>query len=241
MTTNARSPVTTVNESNPYTHMQSKYYEGTADLMNQENHMFHNANQDYWDILVRDTESLFRNKVGLDFGCGCGRNVMNLWYRFARMDGVDISEHNIEHARNNARRVGCPPERAQFYKCSGVSLDVLRSNEYDFVMSTIVLQHIAVHEIRLSYLREFFRVMRPGGLLSIQMGYGEGYGRAGYYDNHYDATGTNSLHDTRVTDPSQILDELASIGFQHGHASIRPSFSDGHPAWIFVKALKPEA
>ena len=68
-------------------------------------------------------------------------------------------------------------------------------------MSTIVLQHIAVYDIRFQYLEEFFRVLRPGGLLSFQMGYGEGYGKAGYYDNHYDAESTNSFHDTTVTSP----------------------------------------
>ena len=71
-------------------------------------------------------------------------------------------------------------------------------------MSTIVLQHIAVYDIRFQYLEEFFRVMRPGGLLSFQMGYGEGYGKAGYYDNHYHAESTNSFHDTLVTSPEQI-------------------------------------
>ena len=78
-----------------------------------------------------------------------------------------------------------------------------RDHEYDFVMSTIVLQHIAVYDIRFQYLQEFFRVMKPGGLLSFQMGYGEGYGKAGYYDNHYHAESTNSAHDTLVTTRSR--------------------------------------
>ena len=76
--------------ANGYTSMQRSYYESTADVMNEQNHMFHNANRDYWDILVADTQTGFRDKVGLDFGCGCGRNVMNVWNRFRRMDGVDI-------------------------------------------------------------------------------------------------------------------------------------------------------
>ena len=80
-------------------------------------------------------------------------------------------------------------------------------------MSTIVLQHIAVYEIRFQDLREFFRVMAPGGLLSFQMGFGEGQGKAEYHDNHYEAQGTNSLHDTKVTDPWQIGGDLEQIGF----------------------------
>jgi SAM-dependent methyltransferase len=219
--------------------MQVDYYETTADLMNVENHRGHNGNQDYWDILVRDTESGFRDKVGLDFGCGCGRNVQNLWWRFRRMDGVDLSLGNLVHARENLRAVGCPPDRYRLFQANGVDLGNLASGEYDFVMSTIVLQHIAVYEIRRQYLQEFFRVMAPGGLLSFQMGYGEGQGKAEYYDNHYDALATNSLHDTKVTDPAQIRDDLEQIGFVGFEHAIRPAYDDGHASWIYAKARKP--
>ena len=106
-------------------------------------------------------------------------------------------------------------------------------------MSTIVLQHIAVYDIRFQYLREFFRIMKPGGLLSFQMGFGEGYGKAGYYDNHYHAESTNSAHDTLVTSPEQIQGDLEQIGFVDFEYAIRPSFDDGHPYWIFAKANKP--
>jgi ubiquinone/menaquinone biosynthesis C-methylase UbiE len=229
----------TVESANPYTLMQLHHYETTADLMNVENHRGHNGNQDYWDILVRDTESDYRDKVGLDFGCGCGRNVQNLWWRFRRMDGVDLAFGNLVHAHENLRAVGCPPDRYRLYQANGVDLGNLPSDEYDFVMSTIVLQHIAVHEIRFQYLQEFFRVMRPGGLLSFQMGYGEGYGKAEYYDNHYDAESTNSFHDTKVTDPAQLGGDLEQVGFVGFEHEIRPSFDDGHPSWIFAKARKP--
>lgn len=225
--------------SNPYTAMQRGYYESTADLMNQENHMGHNGNRDYWDILLADTLTGFRDKVGLDFGCGCGRNVMNLWHRFRRMDGVDLSFGNLVHARRNILAAGAPADAFHLYACNGTDLREVPSDEYDFVMSTIVLQHIAVYEIRLNYLREFFRVMRPSGLLSFQMGFGEGYGRAAYHDDHYDAQGTNSDHDTTVSDPAQIRDDLEALGFEDVSHVIRPSYSDGHPLWIFVKARKP--
>lgn len=224
---------------NPYTAMQRTYYESTADLMNEQNHMFHNANRDYWDILLGDTLTGFRDKVGLDFGCGCGRNVMNIWNRFSRMDGVDISFANLVHARGNILAAGVPEDAFHLYACNGTDLREVPSDEYDFVMSTIVLQHIAVHDIRLNYLREFFRIMRADGLLSFQMGFGEGHGRAGYYENHYDASGTNSAHDTTVTDPAQIVDELEAIGFEAVSHVIRPAYSDGHHLWIYVKARKP--
>jgi hypothetical protein len=71
------------------------------------------------------------------------------------------------------------------------------------------------------------------------MGYGEGHGKAGYYDNHYHAESTNSFHDVTVTSPDQIGGDLERIGFVDFEYAIRPAFDDGHPFWIFVKARKP--
>lgn len=224
---------------NPYTEMQRGFYDSTAHVMNVENHMRHNGNRDYWDILVGDTAVGFRDKVGLDFGCGCGRNVQNLWMRFRRFDGTDISEGNLAFAAQNLAAAGAPHDAYRLHLCNGVDLDGLPDDEYDFVMSTIVLQHIAVHEIRLSYFREFHRVLREGGLLSFQMGFGEGHGKAHYYENAYHATATNSLHDTLVTDPGQLRGDLEAAGFTSFWYTLRPSFDDGHPQWIFVKAWKP--
>lgn len=231
--------MTTLDQQNPYTAMQRDYYESTAHEMNVENHMFHNANRDYWDILVSDTAVGFRHKVGLDFGCGCGRNVQNLWTRFRRFDGVDISKGNLAFATRNLAAAGAPADSYRLHHCNGIDLGDLPDSEYDFVMSTIVLQHIAVHDIRLSYFREFHRLLREGGLLSFQMGFGEGYGKADYYENAYHATATNTLHDTLVTDPDQLRADLESAGFTGFWHTLRPSFSDGHPQWIFAKAWKP--
>ena len=106
-------------------------------------------------------------------------------------------------------------------------------------MSTITLQHICVYDIRFNYLKEFYRVLKPGGLLSIQMGYGEGKaGAVDYYCNNYDATSTNSNCDTMVTDVEQPINDLGKIGFKDIQVFVRPSYSDKHPQWIYCKATK---
>ena len=230
--------------TNPYTMMQLGFYdrEGLAGNMNRENHRGHNANPDYWNILVNDTsDSSYKEKTGLDFGCGCGRNVQNLIPRFRRMDGVDISPVLIEPARSNILKDGTPEDRFKLYTCDGVSLNGIPDEEYDFVMSTIVLQHISVYQIRYNYMKEFLRVLKPGGILSFQMGFGNRSSSTYYYDNNYTSTTTNGGNDVSVTDPSQITNDLREIGFTNIEHVIREPFDDHHYKWIFVKAVKPSA
>ena len=231
-----------MDSTNKYTQMQKSYYdnEGKTGNMNRENHRGHNNNPDYWQILVNDTENeLFKEKIGLDFGCGCGRNVYNLVDRFKRMDGVDISSELIETCIKNLSHQGYGPDKTLFYTCDGVSLSIMNDNTYDFIMSTIVLQHICVYKIRYNYLSEFYRILKPGGMISIQMGYGPGHGNTrNYYENYYDATSTNSGCDVKVDNPEQIIGDLSNIGFKNIEYTIRPAFDDSHGQWIFVKAYK---
>jgi ubiquinone/menaquinone biosynthesis C-methylase UbiE len=228
--------------TNKYTVMQKKYYdnEGVTGNMNRQNHMGHNNNPDYWNILVKDTESsTFIDKVGLDFACGCGRNVFNLVNRFKRMDGVDISTELVKTCIDNRNNLNIDETKASFYACNGVSLDIFSDNTYDFIMSTIALQHICVYSIRFNYFKEFFRVMKPGGLLSFQMGFGLGHPMTrDYFEDYYDATGTNSACDVRVMDPEFILGDLRKIGFTNITYTISDAYDDMHKQWIFVKAYK---
>lgn len=228
---------------NKYTQMQKKYYdnEGVTGNMNKQNHRGHNNNPNYWSILVADTlNPEFKNKVGLDFGCGCGRNVINLVNRFKRMDGVDISPELVKTSIINLANMGFDSRKVQFYACNGVSLNIFENDIYDFIMSTIVLQHICVHTIRYNYLSDFYRILKSGGLLSFQMGFGDGhYNTRDYYEDFYDAESTNSGCDVKVSDPAQIVGDLEKIGFTNVTYEITKSFDDFHNEWIFVKAYKP--
>lgn len=161
--------------------------------------------------------------------------------RGGRVDGIDISQANIDFCIENNRGL-----QSNWYCNNGVDLAVLPDNEYDFVMSTIALQHIPVFDIRDSLIREIYRVIKPGALFSFQMGYGQGLEsklgpRSSYYENVYDAQHTNSAYDVRVQTESEVKDHLKSIGFVNISTTVRPSFSDdGHDYWIYVKCYKGE-
>jgi ubiquinone/menaquinone biosynthesis C-methylase UbiE len=228
-----------MNYFNKYTQMQkNQYNSGTS------NHLEHNDNPDYWNILLGDLKfaEKWKNKNALDFACGKGRNITNLLSicEWNRVDGVDISVSNIEY--NKKKYVN---QNSNWYCNNGVDVSDLNDNEYDFIMSTIALQHIPVYDIRKSLIQDLLRTLKSGGLFSFQMGYGDGLDspigpRSSYYDNTYAASGTNSIHDVRVNNESDIVNDLEDIGYVNITTKISKSYSDkGHVYWIYVKAYKP--
>lgn len=223
-----------------YTNMQLSYYDETAHIMNQENHSVHNKNPDYWSLLLSPfAEGDWKDKKALDFGCGCGRNVINVLntYDVGEMHGCDLSKNNISFCNENLEK--SKHDNYKFFITDGKSVGEVADSTYDAIISTIVLQHICVYDIRKSILTDMYRALADDGILCIQMGYGDAHpnGRD-YYDNYYEAEGTNSACDVMVTDSSQIVGDLEEIGFVDIEYEISHSFTDYHKEWIYVKAKK---
>ncbi len=119
------------------------------------------------DVLARlkTVESLgvqINNGVAVDFGCGVGRVSHWLARRFSRVVGVDISPHMLELAE----RYNTQSAAITFVLGNEQNIPLATSSA-DLVYSFIVLQHIpkAMQE---KYLREFSRIVRPGGHLCFQ-------------------------------------------------------------------------
>jgi len=233
-----------VNHENKYTHMQKDFYNSTAHIMNEQDHQFHNNNIDYWKILLKDVRNDSKkwcNKKALDFGCGTGRNIKNL-LRMADwqiVDGIDLSKNNLVYAKSSLEAQGFKEDKDfKLHESSGTNTGDSK-DWYDFIVSTIVLQHIAVHEIRFSILKGLFERLNKGGTLSIQMGYGNTPNTREYYDNFYEAKGTNSECDVRITDfDSQLKADLSAIGFKNIKHIISQSYSDRHEQWIYVTCTR---
>lgn len=105
-----------------------------------------------------------KDKTALDFGCGPGRMVLRMSNLFKRVDGVDISQRLLDEAKKL-----CP--NSNFYLSSGTDLGGVQKNEYDFVFSTIAMQHIAVRSFRLKILEEINRSLKVDGKINIQMAF----------------------------------------------------------------------
>lgn len=196
----------------------------------------HDRWKDYDEYLMKYVDETFLNKLALDFGTGPGRNIVKYHAYFKRLDGMDISEINIENAKKNLANHHV---EAKLYVNNGRNLADITDNFYDFVMSTITLQHICSHDIRYNLMKEFFRVLRPNGRISLQMGYGNVPNSVGYAENDWNALETNGGRDTRVESSEELRNDLEKIGFKNFEYWIRPSGPGGAwKQWIFFAAIK---
>jgi hypothetical protein len=85
--------------------------------------------------------------------------------RFREIHGVDVSDEMIRQA---LERLSQSPN-AHAHVNSGQDLKEFTAESFDFVYSYAVFQHIPSREVVLNYLRETWRVLRPGGLVRCQL------------------------------------------------------------------------
>jgi ubiquinone/menaquinone biosynthesis C-methylase UbiE len=103
--------------------------------------------------------------VALDFGCGIGRLSRALSKHFNRCVGVDISEEMIRKARElNGDIANC-----QFVLNASAQLEQFQGNQFDLIYTNIVLQHVPTKAAILRYVGEFVRILKPKGLLVMQI------------------------------------------------------------------------
>jgi SAM-dependent methyltransferase len=99
----------------------------------------------------------------LDFGCGVGRLTRALGGRFREAVGVDIAEEMVRLARELNVERNC-----RFQLNARSDLTTFEDDSFDFVYSSLVLQHLPRRELIKGYIGEFLRVLRPGGVAVFQ-------------------------------------------------------------------------
>jgi SAM-dependent methyltransferase len=100
----------------------------------------------------------------LDFGCGVGRLSQALADHVEEVIALDIAPSMLAKAREFDRSDG----RVQFVLNQKADLSDVKTASIDIVYSSLVLQHMPP-EMAQGYLREFVRVLAPGGVAIFQV------------------------------------------------------------------------
>jgi SAM-dependent methyltransferase len=227
-----------------YLKMQANQYDWDANRWSLENrdpvvgsYDQHNSFTDYDEFLFKNINT--QNMIALEYGAGPGRNLIKFNNRFVRIDAVDISEVNKQKAEINLKEHGI--SFPNYFITSGDNIPG-DSLEYDLIFSVICLQHICVHQIRYSIMKDIYRVLKPGGYFCAQMGYGgktNSDAVAEYHENQYQASGTNGFHDVSIKDEQNLIDDLTQIGFKNYLSDLRPvGPGDNHRNWLWFQVQK---
>lgn len=192
-----------------YLTYQKFFFENTNELMIVDNHSQHNNDPEYWDILlkeIKENKSKWKNKIALDFGCGCGRNIKNLLdlAEWKRVDGCDISKKNATYSKNWVSTYHSS-NKTITWETDGESIRPCEDNYYDFIMSHIVFQHISSYNVRVSILKDLYRCLKHNGFISLHfMDLGESNS---YYDS------TMVFKNSRVENETYLIKDFEKIGF----------------------------
>jgi SAM-dependent methyltransferase len=131
----------------------------------QSNEEFFSAANDTVRQFLMELKRFPGRDAALEIGCGPGRLMRPLSRTFKEIHGVDVSDEMIRLARE--RLAHSPNAFPQ--QCSGADLTMYPDNKFDFVYSYAVFQHIPSRDVIFSYLRDAFRVLKPGGILRCQL------------------------------------------------------------------------
>jgi SAM-dependent methyltransferase len=107
---------------------------------------------------------VLRHGSALDFGCGVGRLTQALAPHFDRVVGVDVSPSMVDLAT----RLNQCPQTVSYVCNQAPDLSIFKDHSFDFIVSSIVLQHVRP-DLACSYIHEFFRVLRPAGIAVFQL------------------------------------------------------------------------
>ena len=116
-------------------------------------------NKPWYEIRFLFSNYLFSGDKVLDLGCGNGRNILYFNEKLTDYYGVDNSAELISLARKKYPQKNFTIDNALNLSFSG--------NFFDKVYSIAVLHQIPSNKLRLKFLKEAKRVLRPKGLLVL--------------------------------------------------------------------------
>jgi SAM-dependent methyltransferase len=156
----------------------------------------------WWNGAMRDIAGMLIDRaripstgIFVDAGCGTGQTMDWFVRRHPRWKGIgfDIAMDGLEFAHET----GLPVSQATTLRLP------LPDNSVDLVMSLDTLQHLPLDGGDASALREFFRVLRPGGTLLLRTN-----------AQSFPRTRDDKESSFRKYEPRNLREKLFDAGFQ---------------------------
>jgi SAM-dependent methyltransferase len=144
---------------------EDAYYYVAFGRREQDDEEFFATAADVVRNLTAELKRLGQRDAALEIGCGPGRLMRPMSRHFAEIHGVDVSDEMIRLARERLR--GVPNAHPQVTLRSDLSM--FPAAKFDFVYSYAVFQHIPSRDVVFGYLREAWRVLKPGGVIRCQL------------------------------------------------------------------------
>ena len=154
------------------------------------------------DLLERLKE-LTPGPRGQDAGCGAGaRDVHQFWREGYDIYGIDAVEENIQLAKQ------LHPEIAERVSVADMRYPLnFLDRDFDFIICSAVIQHLAPDRVFDITLPELARVLRPNGVLQLM--FKNGHGVKTVFDRDYGVGRSFQLYDEH-----EILETLGSHGIR---------------------------
>jgi 2-polyprenyl-3-methyl-5-hydroxy-6-metoxy-1,4-benzoquinol methylase len=146
--------------------------------------------------------------LALDFGCGVGRLSVALAAHFEYVTAVDIAGEMIARA--------LPHDRVMYFQRD--SLKDAGTDRFDFVYSMIVLQHMP-QDMQHGYVREFFRVLKPGGVAMFHTPEGPDSGHPGWHLSMFGVT--RETVGEWIAEAGGTLIDVEDLGVDSGWRNLR--------------------
>lgn len=164
------------------------------------------AGADFEESGRRDLENLVLRGIALapdavavEIGCGIGRLVKALAPRVGRIYACDLSPEMLSRAKAYCRDA----KNVEFLRVDG-DLAPIPRNTADLVYSHLVFQHVPSARFIRRYVREAFRVLKPGGVFRANVD-----GRSRQWYRRWAADSWSGV----VFSERRLRRELAAAGF----------------------------